>query len=123
MTDGAYSFVFSDPGIFLGSLYILWKNSRTKGFLTSPSPIINSLCPGACRSDLGRQYHDKGWLYTVGMAVFFGALSKSTADGARTLVLSTLTTPEENGKYIKHYGSEEEYERYVLPFSPYHKVH
>jgi hypothetical protein len=36
-------------------------------------------------------------------------ISKPTEGGARTLVLTALTTPEENGKYITNYQTEEDY--------------
>ena len=36
-------------------------------------------------------------------------ISKPTEGGARTLVLAAMTTPEENGKYITHYQTDEDY--------------
>jgi hypothetical protein len=40
---------------------------------------------------------------------FMTLAAKTTEGGARTLVLSALTTPEENGKYFTNYQSDEDY--------------
>lgn len=63
------------------------------------------MCPGLCKSDLGRQYTAKSYLMSIGVSIFFAALGKSAEAGARTFILAAITGPEENGKYIKHYGS------------------
>lgn len=78
----------------------------------SPSPIVNTMCPGVCKSDLGRQYSEKGILMSVAVSFFSTAVAKSTESGARTMILAAMTGPEEHGKYIKHYGTEEEYAEY-----------
>jgi hypothetical protein len=42
---------------------------------------------------------------SIGVSIFYALLSKSSEAGARTFILAAMTGPEENGKYIKHYGS------------------
>lgn len=59
-------------------------------------------------SDLGRQYRN-GVVMTYAVNSLMAFISKPTEGGARTLVLAALTTPEENGKYITNYQTEEEY--------------
>jgi hypothetical protein len=39
------------------------------------------------------------------VSIIFGIIGKSAEAGARTFILAAMTEPEENGKYIKHYGS------------------
>jgi hypothetical protein len=54
---------------------------------------------------------------SISLKIFFAALGKSTEAGARTYTLAAMTGPEENGKYIKHYGSTSaEYQLYVAFF-------
>jgi len=42
---------------------------------------------------------------SIGVGIFFALFCKSSEAGARTFILAAMTGPEENGKYIKHYGS------------------
>ena len=62
---------------------------------------------GMVKSDLGRQYKN-GVLLSFGVDLFMYLVMKRTEDGARSLVLTAMTTPEENGKYITHYQSDED---------------
>jgi hypothetical protein len=53
-------------------------------------------------------------LKSIAVNIFLAALSKSAEAGARTFILAAMTGPEENGKYVKHYGSiNVEYQLYV----------
>ncbi|TAQ84760.1 hypothetical protein B7494_g6919 [Chlorociboria aeruginascens] len=74
----------------------------------SPDVIVNSMCPGFVKSDLGRQYKT-GFLMSAAFDAFMSTVPKSTEGGARTLVLAALTKPEENGKYITHYQKYEDF--------------
>ncbi|KAL3422437.1 short-chain dehydrogenase [Phlyctema vagabunda] len=78
----------------------------------SPQVIVNTICPGLVKSDLARQYKTS-YLLTAGVNLFQAVLSKSTEGGARTLVLSGLTPASDHGKFIKHYSTDEEYNRQV----------
>ncbi|RDW62763.1 hypothetical protein BP5796_11065 [Coleophoma crateriformis] len=63
-----------------------------------PEVIVNTICPAA----------------SVAVGAFVGLVCKSTAGGARTYILATLTTPSEHGKFINHYFSEEEYNTRIV---------
>jgi len=75
----------------------------------SPSVIVNTICPGVCKSDLGRGFAKQGLMYQVAISIFSNLIAKTPEAGARTYVLAAMTTPEENGKYIRHYSTPEEY--------------
>jgi hypothetical protein len=45
------------------------------------------------------------YLTSIGVSFFFATMGKSAEAGARTFILGAMTGPEENGRYIKHYGS------------------
>lgn len=62
------------------------------------------------KSDLGRQYKTN-FLVNIVIDIFMATVPKSTEAGARTYVLAALTTPGENGLYVTHYQSEEEYRK------------
>jgi hypothetical protein len=63
---------------------------------------------GLVKSDLGRQYKTNFVVSFLADSVM-SIISKSTEGGARSLVLAAMTTAEENGKYITHYQSDEDY--------------
>jgi hypothetical protein len=64
------------------------------------------------KSDLGRAYK-KNYLLSLGVDIFSNLAMKTTEGGARTLVLATMTTADENGKYYTNYQSDEDYKLYV----------
>ncbi|RFU26032.1 hypothetical protein B7463_g10300, partial [Scytalidium lignicola] len=76
----------------------------------SPQVIVNPTCPGMVKSDLGRA-HRTSFLMSLVVDIFNNVMTKSTKGGARSIVLAALTTPAETGKYIRHYGTEEEYKQ------------
>lgn len=59
-------------------------------------------------TDLGRA-HMTGPVKTFILTGVMKFAAKSSEGGARTLVLAALTTADENGKYITHYQSDEDY--------------
>ena len=60
-----------------------------------PYVIVNSVCPGATKSDLGRVF-DSWW--TRILALLFGLLQKSTADGANSYLTAVSQGPESMGQ-------------------------
>jgi hypothetical protein len=64
------------------------------------------------KPDLGRAYKEN-YLLSLGVDIFSNLAMKTTEGGARTLVLATTTTPDENGKYYTNYQSDEYYKLYV----------
>jgi len=59
-------------------------------------------------SDLSRQYK-KGFFVSYAVELLMSTMAKSTEGGARTLVLAATTTPAENGKYVTHYQTHDDY--------------
>jgi NAD(P)-dependent dehydrogenase (short-subunit alcohol dehydrogenase family) len=59
--------------------------------------IVCSVCPGFCRSSLFRTYH-RGWERLL-REVIWGAIARSTEQGSRTLVSSTLQGVESHDKF------------------------
>ncbi|KUJ18121.1 NAD(P)-binding protein [Mollisia scopiformis] len=78
----------------------------------TPQVIVNPMCPGMVKSDLGREYKTN-ILTSFLVDSFMTLVSKTTEGGARTLVLAALTTKEENGMHYTNYMGREEYEKIV----------
>jgi len=87
-------------------------NEIAKLAVGSPEVIVNPMCPGMVKSDLGRAYKTSA-LLSFAVDMFMTLAAKTTEGGARSLVLSALTTPEENGKYFTNYQSDEDYKKAV----------
>ncbi|KAH8796639.1 hypothetical protein BGZ57DRAFT_747457, partial [Hyaloscypha finlandica] len=77
-----------------------------------PEVIMNPMCPEMAKSDLGRAYK-KNYLLSLGVDIFSNQAMKTTEGGARTLVLATMTTQDENGKYYTNYQSDENCKLYI----------
>ncbi|EFR03981.1 hypothetical protein MGYG_06984 [Nannizzia gypsea CBS 118893] len=59
--------------------------------------IVNSACPGYCRSHLGREYD--AWHERMFVAVFELIFGRTSEQGSRTLVSATILGEESHGKW------------------------
>ncbi|TRX92868.1 hypothetical protein FHL15_006274 [Xylaria flabelliformis] len=84
-----------------------------KGDDGRPAVIINTTCPGIVRTSLARNYTENSMFFTITVAVFQAVLAKTAENGARTLIAAGQTKESENGKFIRFYGSEAEYQKQV----------
>ncbi|KAI3327981.1 NAD(P)-binding protein [Xylariaceae sp. AK1471] len=82
-----------------------------KGEDDCPEVIINTACPGIVRTQLSRHYAEGSRAIAMALAVFFTLLAKTSENGARTLIAAGQTKENEHGKFIRFYGSQEEYQR------------
>lgn len=64
---------------------------------TNGSVIVNSVCPGVCRSDLGREFKDQPLLAAI-MPLFFFLLGKTAEKGANCYISALLQGPESVGQ-------------------------
>ncbi|KAI8631037.1 NAD(P)-binding protein [Xylariaceae sp. FL1651] len=81
-----------------------------------PDVVINTACPGIVRTDLSRHYAEASRVIAVVAAVFKALLAKTAENGARTLIAAGRTKETEHGKFIRFYGSEEDYQKESEPF-------
>ena len=61
--------------------------------------VVDSVCPGACKSDLGRQF-DGFWVKVMAW-IFLAIFARSTEAGSRTLVSATARGVEAQGRCWK----------------------
>ncbi|KAI0518229.1 hypothetical protein F5B22DRAFT_600370 [Xylaria bambusicola] len=121
--DGGVLAHYRDPKNFPGPsvLYAVTKMmvhyvadelaKLAKGKDGRPEVIVNTSCPGVVKTNLARHYEGQGRAMALGVALFQATLAKTAESGARTLIAAGLTKEEENGKFIRFYGSEAEYEK------------
>jgi NAD(P)-dependent dehydrogenase (short-subunit alcohol dehydrogenase family) len=60
--------------------------------------IVNSLCPGACRSEMSRHFVNNVGMRIV-VWVFLTLMARTTEQGARALVSATALGPESHGMF------------------------
>ncbi|KAA8565042.1 hypothetical protein EYC84_010805 [Monilinia fructicola] len=77
-----------------------------------PEVIVNSICPGMVKSNLGREYNTNMAMRTI-ISLWSNLACKTTEGGARTYVLAALTSPSEHGTHYTNYESEEKYKNSV----------
>ncbi|CCD44252.1 hypothetical protein ACHAO1_004544 [Botrytis cinerea] len=77
-----------------------------------PKVIVNSICPGMVKSDLGREYNT-GAVIGIMINLWMSLACKTTEGGARTYVLAALTPPSEHGAHYTNYETEENYKNSV----------
>jgi NAD(P)-dependent dehydrogenase (short-subunit alcohol dehydrogenase family) len=115
-TDGNLLEWLSRPDSYSGQkqysvskLLVEWMTKEMAAMVTAPSGdvpvIINSLCPGLCRSELGRSWNS--WTEWMAIKIFFGLFSRSSEQGSRTLVTGTTQGVEVHGKWWKDDGYPE----------------
>ncbi|KAI1425541.1 hypothetical protein F5Y12DRAFT_714030 [Xylaria sp. FL1777] len=76
-----------------------------------PEVIINTSCPGIVKTNLARNFTEGSRIFTIAVFLFHGFLGKTAENGARTLIATALTKENENGKFVRFYGSEEVYQK------------
>ena len=64
--------------------------------IPSKEIIINAVCPGLCKTDLGRDYP---WIAQALMAPVQLFLHRTAEEGGRSLVSVTALGPESHGKF------------------------
>lgn len=64
-----------------------------------PRVIVNAVCPGLCKTDLGRKF---GLVVKIMNAVFQFFCARTAEQGARSLVSATALGPESHGLFWHH---------------------
>ena len=63
--------------------------------------IVTSLCPGACKSELARDFKSAGIAYAIALKLFDILFNKSTEEGARAYVSAASLGGEAQGRWYK----------------------
>lgn len=61
--------------------------------------IVDSCCPGACATDLARDYHDHSMFYRVAIFIMFNLISRTAEQGSRTIVSATALGEKGHGQF------------------------
>ncbi|KKY23433.1 putative short-chain dehydrogenase reductase family [Phaeomoniella chlamydospora] len=61
--------------------------------------VINSCCPGICRSEFSRDFTQQSTLYSVIYQLISKLLLRTAEEGSRTLVSATTLGPESHGRF------------------------
>jgi NAD(P)-dependent dehydrogenase (short-subunit alcohol dehydrogenase family) len=68
---------------------------------SEPKVIVNSACPGMCKTDLGRQYTNKNMLYRILLWIMGVLIMRSAEAGSRLYVSAITRGKESQGKIWK----------------------
>lgn len=64
-----------------------------------PDVIITAACPGACSSDLARDYDG---VFKIIKGVASALILKTTEEGARTYIIGVTKGKESHGRFIQN---------------------
>ncbi|KAK3382364.1 hypothetical protein B0T24DRAFT_10220 [Lasiosphaeria ovina] len=64
-----------------------------------PEIIVNAVCPGLCKTDLGRNF---GMMAKIMQAPFQAIFGRTAEEGGRALVSATALGPESHGRFWHH---------------------
>ncbi|MCJ1476690.1 hypothetical protein MMC13_005358 [Lambiella insularis] len=62
--------------------------------------IVNSLCPGFCKSELAREYDS--WYELTAVSLLLGLFARTTEEGSRALVSGTVQGVEGHGNFWRN---------------------
>ncbi|KAI0183716.1 short-chain dehydrogenase/reductase [Xylaria flabelliformis] len=65
----------------------------------SPDIIVNAVCPGLCKTDLGRNF---GFVQKAIGSIVLSFIARTAEQGSRTLVSGTALGPESHGRLWHH---------------------
>jgi hypothetical protein len=85
----------------------------TTKLTNSPSPIINTVCPGLIKTNIARSFAEKRFFYKLATHLFLWLKANPADVGAKSLVLVATTTPEQHGMFRRPYMTDKEYAKYV----------
>jgi len=91
----------------------LADSPAVKGADGHPKVIINSACPGATQSDLGRRF--TSFIFRIGVWIFFTFFSRKTEHGANSLVSALLQGDDLQGQMWKNDQKYQPKGLYVTP--------
>ncbi|KAI0444125.1 short-chain dehydrogenase/reductase [Xylaria telfairii] len=99
VSEQSYSMVKLMGMAIMQTVARVTATSQTNQSGTSPSVIVNAVCPGLCKTDLGRNF---GLGAKIAGFVFFAAFARSAEQGSRSLVSATALGAESQGRLWHH---------------------
>lgn len=86
-------------------LFAMYVMRSIAALATSPNGeidvVVSATCPGACRSDLTRNFKGAGFSTAVGLKIFNLLFNKTTEEGARVYVSAAAQGREAHGSWYK----------------------
>lgn len=79
--------------------------ARTVDVHKEPAVIMNDVCPGACRSDVARDFNST--FFTIAKSIANFLLFRPAENGARALVGASLLGEDTNGQWYSAHGDFE----------------
>jgi len=76
-----------------------------------PTSILNTICPGAIKTDLAKDFKSKGFIHGILVDIFQAVKSSSVEVGARYLVTSAASAEIDLGKFHIPYLTEAQFEK------------
>ncbi|ROW13644.1 hypothetical protein VPNG_04525 [Cytospora leucostoma] len=96
-------------------MYTIEEISRlARGPDGDPLVVVNSVCPGMVKTDIGRHIASRSWFHNLCTVLTLWVTAKTADSGARICVAAALKPKEAHGEFFNYWLTADQYRRYVV---------
>ncbi|KAF2258614.1 NAD(P)-binding protein [Lojkania enalia] len=74
-----------------------------------PLVIVNSVCPGMVKTDIGRHIATRSWVHAIGVWLTLFVIAKTADSGSRICVTAALKPKENHGEFVNYWMTPDMY--------------
>ncbi|KAF2737498.1 NAD(P)-binding protein [Polyplosphaeria fusca] len=108
----------AEPNYAISKLLVMYTIEGISNFALGsdrdPLVIVNSVCPGMVKTDIGRHISSRSWFHHLCVFLTILFTAKSADSGARICVAAALKPKETHGEFFNYWLTADQYRRYVI---------
>ncbi|KAK3318787.1 hypothetical protein B0H66DRAFT_249760 [Apodospora peruviana] len=108
----------SEPNYAISKLLVMYTieeiSKLARGPDGDPLVVVNSVCPGMVKTDIGRHIASRSWFHSLCVYLTLLITAKSADSGARICVTAALKPKENHGEFLNYWLTADQYRRYVV---------
>ncbi|KAF1962885.1 NAD(P)-binding protein [Byssothecium circinans] len=105
----------AEPNYAISKLLVMYTIEEISRLALGPDGdplvIVNSVCPGMVKTDIGRHIASRSWFYALGVWMTLLITAKSADSGARICVTAALKPKENHGEFFNYWMTTDQYHR------------
>ncbi|KAI1173655.1 hypothetical protein F4777DRAFT_557149 [Nemania sp. FL0916] len=104
-----------EPNYAVSKLFVMYAieeiSKLARGPDGRPLVIVNSLCPGYVRTNIGRNIAARSWIMGILVNIYLAVIGKTPEHGARICTTVALKSEEHHGEFFNYWLSPSLYSR------------